>query len=63
MSLPTLKEFESMCKEQDFLYYYSDDHSVYTKGVNKQREIQKIVIEGGADYLGIMIKEMGEQGA
>ena len=63
MSLPTFKEFEQMCKEHDFLYYHSDDHSVYTKGRDKAQELQKVVRDGGKDYLDIMIKEMGEQGA
>lgn len=63
MSLPTLKEFEDMCSKQDFLYYHSDDHSVYTKGQQKQEAIQKVVREGGRDYLDIMIKAMEEQGA
>lgn len=63
MSLPTLKQFEDMCNEQDFLYYHSDDHSVYLKGRAKQNELQKVVREGGTDYLDIMVKVMGEQGA
>lgn len=63
MSLPTLKEFESMCKEQDFHYWYSDDHRIYTKGRDKANELQKVVREGGKDYLNIMIKEMEAQGA
>ena len=63
MSLPTFKEFEQMCKEHDFLYYHSDDHSVYLKGQAKAKELHKVVRQGGVDYLGIMIKEMGEQGA
>lgn len=63
MSLPTFKEFEKMCMEHDFLYFHSDDHSVFKKGLNKQHEIQKVVREGGRDYLDIMIKEMEDQGA
>jgi hypothetical protein len=63
MSLPTLKEFEAMCKEQDFHYWYSDDHRIYTKGRDKANELQKVVREGGKDYLNIMIKEMEAQGA
>ena len=42
MSLPTLKEFEQQCRMQDFLYYHSDDHSVWTKGREKQEAIQKV---------------------
>jgi hypothetical protein len=63
MSLPTLKEFEEQCRKQDFLYYHSDDHSVYLKGKKKQEAIQKVVRDGGRDYLDIMIKAMEEQGA
>lgn len=63
MSLPTLKEFEEQCRMQDFLYYHSDDHSVYLKGEKQQKDIQKVVREGGRDYLDIMIKEMKVQGA
>lgn len=63
MSLPTLKEFEVQCRMQDFLYYHSDDHGVYKEGRAKQEALQKVVREGGRDYLDIMIKEMGEQGA
>ena len=48
---------------QDFLYYHSDDHSVWNKGKSKQEAIQKVVREGGRDYLDIMIKEMEVQGA
>ena len=62
MSLPTLKEFEDMCRKQDFTYWYTDDHSVYTKGKAKQVAIQKVVREGGRDYLDIMIKAMEKQG-
>jgi hypothetical protein len=62
MSLPTLKEFEQMCREHDFLYYYSDDHSVYMKGQAKSKELHKVIREGGTDYLDIMVKEMEEQG-
>ena len=63
MSLPTLKEFQDQCRKQDFLYYHSDDHSVWNKGRAKQEAIQKVVREGGRDYLDIMIKEMEVQGA
>jgi len=63
MSLPTLKEFEEQCRKHDMLYYHSDDHSVYLKGRTKQKELQKVVREGGVDYLDIMVKVMGEQGA
>lgn len=63
MSLPTLKEFEEQCRMHDMLYYHSDDHSVYLKGRKQQEDIQKVVREGGRDYLDIMIKEMEAQGA
>ena len=63
MSLPTFKEFEKMCMEHDFMYYHSDDHSVYMKGQAKAQELHKIVREGGVDYLNIMIAEMEVQGA
>lgn len=62
MSLPTLKEFEEQCSKHDMLYYHSDDHRVYTKGLRQQQDIQKVVREGGRDYMDIMIKEMEKQG-
>ena len=52
MSLPTYKEFKNF-QEHDFLYYHSDDHSVYMKGQAKAKELQGRL---RADYLGIMIK-------
>lgn len=63
MSLPTFKEFEQMCKEHDFLYFHTDDHSVFLKGQAKASELQKVVRDGGTDYLNIMIAEMEAQGA
>lgn len=63
MSLPTYKEFEDMCNKHDFLYYHTDDHSIFVKGQAKAQELQKVVREGGAEYLDIMVKVMGEQGA
>ena len=52
-----------MCKEHDFLYFHSDDHSVFLKGQAKASELQKVVRDGGKDYMNIMIREMEAQGA
>jgi hypothetical protein len=62
MSLPTLKEFQDQCRKHDMTYYHSDDHSIYLKGRKQQEAIQKVVREGGRDYLDILIKEMEKQG-
>lgn len=62
MSLPTLEEFAEMCRKQDFTYWYTDDHKVYTKGKAVQDKLQTVVREGGRDYLDIMIKAMEKQG-
>lgn len=35
--------------EYDFFYSYSDDHSVYRAGVNKEKELSALLVERGFD--------------
>ena len=63
MSLITLQDFLKQCRKQDFLYMFLDeeDHKGFKKGAVKQEALQKIVQEGGEDYLAIMIQVIVEQ--
>lgn len=63
MNLPTYKEFEQMCKEHDFLYFHTDDHSVYVKHHEVAKKLHHCIKYGDKEYLNIMIKAMEEQGA
>lgn len=38
-----LQELETLAAKHDWFYEYSDDHSVWKKGFDKQREIDRLV--------------------
>lgn len=60
MKLPTLEEFDIMCRDHDWTYMFSDDHSKYTKGASESTMIRTIVESGGEDYNQIYRKHLKE---
>ena len=53
IKLPTLEDFKKTCTNHDWLYHYSDDHSVYKAGAEKSTYISTIVKLGGEQYKNI----------
>lgn len=60
MKLPTLEEFDIMCRDHDWYYMFSDDHKVYSKGVSETSMIRTIVESGGEEYNVIYRKHLKE---
>lgn len=58
MKIPTLSEFEIMCREHDWYYWHSDDHRVFKQGQTQARLLDTIVKAGGDKYKEIFIQYM-----
>jgi hypothetical protein len=53
MKLPTLEEYDIMCRNHDWYFSYSDDNSVWKKGHAEMLKIETIMREGGDAYCAI----------
>ena len=58
MKLPTLEEFDIMCRDHDWYYGYSDDHRAWVKGNTNFKLLQTIVNDGGQDYKEVYLKHV-----
>ena len=62
IKLPTLEDFKKTCTNHDWLYYYSDDYSVYLSGSEEATLINTIVKLGGEQYKNIWHEAAKERG-
>ena len=50
MKLPTLEQFDIMCRDHDWFYMHSDDHRAWSKGKTNANLLDSIVNTGGQEY-------------
>lgn len=46
----TLEDFKKMLSRHDWFYNFSDDHRVYTAGLDAENRINRIIATSGPEY-------------
>lgn len=59
-NLPSLEDFIVLCNKHDWMYGYSDDHSVWTRGNLEREALLLCVNNGGAEYARVF-KEIAQE--